>query len=238
MIVLNDILGYKNRKVYQDEEFFKFSIDGVLLVNFISLKITSKNILDIGTGTGIIPLLLSLKTNKKIDAIEVQKELCDIFKKSIKYNNLQDQINLINEDICLFSKEDSNLNKYDVIISNPPYYSKTNNNSVKENAKHENLINLEQIILSSKRLLKNNGSLYLVFDVQRLVELIEKLNKNNFAIKRIRFVHDTVDKESKIVLVEATKNGKNTMKVLPPFILYEKNGIMTSDYEKIYLGKE
>lgn len=238
MIVLNDILGYKNRKIYQDDEFFKFSLDGVLLANFITLKLTTKNIIDIGTGTGIIPLLLSLKTNKKIDAIEIQKELCDLFKKSIKYNNLQKQINLINEDIKDFSRKKSNLNKYDIVISNPPYFSRTNIDSVKENAKHENLLNLDELIDASKRILKNNGSLYLVFDSKRIIELLEKLNNNNFAIKKIKFIHETVNKESDIVLVEATKNGKYMAKILPPFILYEKNGIMTSDYEKIYLGKE
>lgn len=238
MLVLNDILGYKNRKIYQDDKFFKFSLDGVLLANFVTIKLASKNILDIGTGTGIIPLLLSLKTKRSIDAIEIQKELCEIFNKSITYNNLKNQINLINEDIKIFSKRDSNLNKYDIIISNPPYFSKTTINSVKENAKHENLINIDELINSSKKLLKNNGSLYLVFDSNRIVELLEKLNKESFSIKRIRFVHDTCDKESKIVLLEATKNGKKSVKVMPPFILYEKNGIMTDNYERIYFGKE
>ena len=238
MLVLNDVLGYKNRKIYQDDKFFKFSLDGVLLSKFVSLKLTTKNIIDIGTGTGIIPLLLSLKTNKKIDAIEIQKELCDIFTKTIKYNKLEKQINLINDDIKLFSRKVDNLNKYDVVICNPPYFAKTKTSSVKENARHENLINLDELINSSKIILKNSGSLYLVYDSKRVIELINKLNKNNFSIKRIKFVHENIDKESSIVLIEAIKNGKTTTKILPPFILYKKNGIMTSSYEKIYLGKE
>ena len=238
MLILNDVLGYKNRKIYQDDNYFKFSLDGVLLANFVSIKLTTKRILDIGTGTGIIPLILSLKTDKRIDTIEIQKELCEVFTKSIEYNSLENQINLINEDIKYFSKKTENLNKYDIVISNPPYFSKTNTNSIKENAKHENLLNLDELIDSSKRILKNNGSLYLVYDSKRIIELIEKLNKNNFVVKKIRFVHETIEKDSNIVLVEASKNGKTSTKILPPFILYEKNGIMTSDYEKIYLGKE
>lgn len=238
MVILNDILGYKCRKIFQDDSFFKFGLDGVLLANFVSLKLTTKNIIDIGTGTGIIPLLLSLKTKIKIDAIEIQLELCELFLKSIKYNKLENHINLINEDIKKFSKKESNLNKYDIVISNPPYFSKTYVNTVKENAKHENLLNLDELIDASKRMLKNCGSLYLVYDSKRIIELVEKLNNNNFEIKRIKFVHETIEKESSIVLVEATKNGKTKTKVLPPFILYEKDGIMTSDYEKIYLGKE
>lgn len=238
MLVLNDILGYKNRKIYQDDNFFKFSLDGVLLANFVSLKLTTKNIIDIGTGTGIIPLLLSLRTNKKIDAIEIQKELCELFEKSIEYNNLNNQINLINEDIKKYSKDINNLNKYDIVISNPPYFSKTNKTSIKDNAKHENLISLEELIQSSKTILKNNGSLYLVYNSKKIIDLIRILDKYNFAVKKIRFVHEKIDKESSIVLLETTKNGKDSIKLLPPFILYEKNGIMTSDYEKIYLGKE
>lgn len=238
MVILNDILGYKSRKIYQDDNFFKFSLDGVLLADFVSLKLSTKNIIDIGTGTGIIPLLLSLKTKIRIDAIEIQKELCKLFLKSIKYNKLENQINLINEDIKKFSKKEFNLNKYDIVISNPPYFSKTDISTVKENARHENLLNLDELIDSSKRLLKNSGSLYLVYDSKRFIELVEKLKNNNFEIKRIKFVHETIEKDSSIVLVEAIKNGKPMTEVLPPFILYEKNDIMTSDYEKIYLGKE
>ena len=85
MVVLNDILGYKNRKIYQDNNYFKFSLDGVLLANFVYIKLTTKKIIDIGTGTGIIPLLLSLKTRINIDAIEIQEELCKLFARTIKY---------------------------------------------------------------------------------------------------------------------------------------------------------
>lgn len=238
MQVLNDVLGYKNRKIYQDNRYFKFSLDGVLLSNFISLKLTTKKIIDIGTGTGIIPLLLSLKTKIKIDAVEIQKELCELFEKTIKYNKLENNINLLNEDIKEFCKQKENLNKYDIVISNPPYFKKNKNKTVKDNARCENYLTLEELVSASKKILKNSGSLYLVYDVSRFTEVIKVLTDNNFSIKRIRYVHDNISKEASIFLLEAIKNGKTTTKIMPPFILFEKNGIMTKTYENIYQGKE
>lgn len=238
MQVLNDVLGYKNRRIYQDNRYFKFSLDGVLLSNFISLKLTTKKIIDIGTGTGIIPLLLSLKTKIKIDAVEIQKELCELFEKTIKYNKLENNINLLNEDIKEFSKQKENLNKYDIVISNPPYFKKSKNKTVKDNARCENYLTLEELVSASKKILKNSGSLYLVYDVSRFTEVIKVLTDNSFSIKRIRYVHDNISKEASIFLLEAIKNGKTTTKIMPPFILFEKNGIMTKTYENIYQGKE
>ena len=238
MLVLNDVLGYKMRKIYQDDRFFKFSLDGVLLANFVNIKLTTKKIIDIGSGTGIIPLLLSLKTKNKIDAVEIQKELCDLLSKSINYNGLEDQIDIINKDIIEVASNQNNLNKYDIVVSNPPYFETNTTKTIKNNAKHENLLSLEDLVLCSKRLLKNNGSLYLVFDSKRIIELISLLEAKNFAIKRIRFVHENCNTESSIVLIESTKNGKNGVKIMKPFILFEKNGIMTEMYQKIYRGEE
>lgn len=238
MLILNDVLGYKNRKIYQDNNYFKFCIDGVLLANFVDIKLATKKIVDIGTGTGIIPLILSLKTNVKIDALEIQEEICDIFRKTILYNKLADQINLVNADINLYSKKVENLNKYDIVISNPPYYKEVNYNTVKSIARHENFLKLEDLIKSSNRILKDKASLYLVYDTKRITEVFSLLNKYNFSIKKLQFVHDNSEKGASIFLVEALKNGKTTVKVLPPFILFEKNGIMTEMYQKIYHGSE
>ena len=238
MLVLNDVLGYKERKIYQDDRFFKFSLDGVLLSNFVNIKLTTKKIMDIGSGTGIIPLLLTLKTSRKIDAVEIQPELCELLSKSIKYNNLENQINIINKDIIDVANDETNLNKYDIVVSNPPYFENKNNATIKNNAKHENLLSLEELVLSSKKVLKNNGSLYLVFDSKRIIELISILDKHNFAIKRMKFVHESYKKESSMVLLESTKNGKKGVKIMNPFILFEKNGIMTEMYQKIYRGEE
>ena len=238
MIVLNDVLGYKNRKIYQDNDYFKFSLDGVLLANFVSIKLTTKKIIDIGTGTGIIPLILSLKTNKKIDAVEVQKELCNLLKKTLSYNKLSNQINLINLDIKDYAEDNKNINKYDIVISNPPYYKngKENPNKIKSNARHDTLLDIKKLAIYSKRLLKDKGSLYLVYDSKYLADVVNKLTNNGFSLRKIQFVHYNSKKKASIFLLECIKNGKCDLEVLPPFILYEKDGIMTNEYKSIYNG--
>lgn len=236
MIVVNDVLGYKNRKIYQDDNYFKFSIDGVLLANFVKYKLTTKKVLDIGTGTGIIPLILTMKSDVVVDAIEIQKELVELFRKTIEINHLDKSINLIYDDIKVYSTQSENLNKYDIVISNPPYFSKEQNKTIKDNAKHENFLSLEELIISSKKILKDRGFLYLIYNTARLDEIFNLLELNNFSISTLRFIHDTVDKPSKLVLIEASKNGNTMVKVLQPFILYEKNGIMTVEYSNICQG--
>lgn len=238
MQICNDVMGYKNRKIYQDDRYFKFSLDGVLLSHFVTIKLTTKKIIDIGTGTGIIPLILSLKTNLKIDAVEIQKELYELFNKTIKLNHLQNNINLINIDIKEFSKERKNLNQYDIVVSNPPYFNKIKNNSVRNNARCENCLTIKELVSASNKILKDGGSLYLVYDVSRYIDVIKILIDYNFSIKKIRYVHYNTLKEASIFLIEAVKNGKTTTKIMPPFILFEKNGIMTKTYENIYQGKE
>lgn len=238
MIVLNDVLGYENRKIYQDTDYFKFSLDGVLLANFVNIKLSSKKILDIGTGTGIIPLILSLKTDRILDAVEVQKELCDLFKKTLDYNKLTNQINLINDDIKNYAQNIDNLNKYDIVISNPPYYKniKKNLNKIKSIARHDTLLDIETLALYSKRLLKEKGSLYLVYDSKYLSDVVITLSKNGFSLKKIQFVHYDKHKQSSIFLLECIKNGKSDLEVLSPFILYKKDDIMTNEYKSIYNG--
>lgn len=236
MIVVNDVLGYKNRKIYQDDNYFKFSIDGVLLANFVKYKLTTKKVLDIGTGTGIIPLILTMKSDVVVDAIEIQKELVELFRKTIEINHLDKSINLIHDDIRNYSTQSENLNKYDIVISNPPYFSKEQNKTIKDNAKHENFLSLEELIIASKKILKDRGFLYLIYNTARLHEIFNLLELNNFSISTLRFIHDTVDKPSKLVLIEASKNGNTMVKVLQPFVLYEKNGIMTIEYSNICQG--
>lgn len=236
MIVVNDVLGYKNRKIYQDDNYFKFSIDGVLLANFVKYKLTTKKVLDIGTGTGIIPLILTMKSDVMVDAIEIQKELVELFRKTIKINQLDKSINLIHDDIKDYSVQTENLNKYDIVISNPPYFSKEQNKTIKDNAKHENFLSLEELIVASKKILKDRGALYLIYNTARLDEIFNLFELNNFSISTLRFIHDNVNKPSKLVLIEASKNGNTMIKILPPLVLYEKDGIMTEEYSNIYQG--
>ena len=235
MIVLNDLLGY-NKKIYQDTEYFKFSIDGVLLASFVDIKLRTKKILEIGSGTGVISLILTTKTNLLLDSVEIQKELFDLFKMSIEYNKLQSQINLINIDVKEYSKNLNNLNKYDIIVSNPPYYDGKDNKNLQVSIAKKNIfLNLEDVILCSKKMLKSKGSLYLVYDAKKIDIVLEKLKSNNLIPKRVKFVYANKKSDASIVLIESVKNGNSSIKIESPFILYDTNNNKTEEYEKMFL---
>lgn len=232
---LSNVLDFDDLKIFQDDEYFKFSIDGVLLANFVEMKLSTKRILDIGAGTGIIPLLLTKKTKCMIDAIEIQGELCDLFEQTIKYNKLENSIGVINNDINIYSKEANNLNKYDIITCNPPYYrGKDNINSIKSIQRHQKNLNIDSLLISAKRLLKDNGSLYIVYDCKDFLFLIQTICDYGFSIKRIQFVHYNINKNASILLVECVKNGNTETKILQPFILYDLDGNKTKDYKNTF----
>lgn len=225
--VVNDLVGYEGLKIVQVNEYFNFSLDSVLLANFVDITNKIKNILDLGTGNAPIPLILSTKTNEKIIGIEIQKEIYDLAVESVKINNLEDRIKIFNIDI----KNLMNYYKYesfDLILSNPPYFKKIetsilNDNEVKTNARHETLINLEEIICISSKLLVNKGIFALVHRTERLVEIIETLKKYKLEPKRIRFVFPQKDSNSNLVLIEAKKNTNPGVKVLKPLIVHDEN---------------
>ena len=235
---LNDLLGY-NIKIFQDDVFFKYNLDSILLAEFVELKSNKKNILDIGAGTGAISLVLSTKTNQNIDAIEIQKELSDLFTKTIKYNKLEDQISLYNEDI----KESVLLNRnnyYDIIVCNPPYFKngKFSPKLAKSIARHEEFLNINDIAKVSKKLLNNNGSLYIVYNSERLIEALEILKSSNLIPKRLKFIHTNLNKSATIFLLECVKNGNDGLKIEHPFILYNKDGEKTDKYTTLIETKE
>lgn len=239
MEVLNDILGYPNRKIYQNTDFFSFSLDSVMLSNFVTIRLRDKNILDLGTGNGVIPLILSIRTDKPIVGVEIQKSLVDLAKKSVKYNNLESQISIINYDMKDYVMADT-IEKYDVITCNPPYFKVNNKNFFNEQeekkiARHEVCISLEDVIYTASRLLKNNGNFAIVHRTDRLLEIFDLFRKYHIEPKRIRFVHEKINKASTLVLLEGTKHGKSGLKVENPFIMYTENGVKTNEYKKFLL---
>ena len=212
MEVINYLLGYENLKIYQNTDMFNFSLDSVLLPNFVTLSKKTKKILDIGSGNAVIPIILSTKTNALIDAVEIQKEVYELGVKSIKLNKLEDRINLYNEDIKDFYKN-SETDVYDTITCNPPFFKKVETSNVNESiyktiARHEVMLNLDDIMKIAKKLLKNNGNIAIVHRTDRLIDIIETMRKYNIEPKKIRFIYPKVNTESNIVLVEGTKNGK------------------------------
>lgn len=232
---IDNILGYEGSyKIIQDKDAFSFSIDSTILSFFCDIKPREKNIIDLGTGNAIIPLILSLRTNKKIYGIEIQENVYDRAKRSIELNHLDDRISLINDDI----KNLKNLFKqssFSMVVSNPPYFriedSKHKNDNLEEKySRHEYLITLEDIIKESSYLLTDGGSLNLVQRTDRFIETIDLLKKYRLVPKRIRFVYPDSSKESYVFMIDARKNAKSHgLKILTPLYIYDKDGEYTEE---------
>ena len=239
MEVLNDILGYENLKIYQNNDFFSFSLDSVMLANFIDIRTRDKKILDLGTGNGVIPLVLSKRTNSNIIGLEIQKDLSDLASKSVRYNKLQDRIDIININMKDYVTNDV-LNTFDLITCNPPYFKYNENNIMNDSlfkliARHEVEITLSDIFSIAKRLLTDGGKFAIVHSPERLLEIIDQFRKNNIEPKRIRFVYENINKNAIIVLIEGIKNGRCGLKVESPFILYDETENKTLEYENFIM---
>ena len=191
--------------------------------------------MDIGTGSGIIPLLLSENENiLKIFGVEIITENAILAKRSIEYNNLDNKIEIINKDI----KELSVDSKIDMIVTNPPYIKSDNGkrseNSVKAISKHEVKLTLEELVINSRRILKSGGSFNIVCRTDRFQEIVNLLSENNFFAKRIRMVHVKPGKNSILFMIEAVKDKKYTPEILEPIYLYDENGSYTEEILKYY----
>lgn len=238
METINYLLGYENLKIYQDTEMFNFSLDSVLLPNFVTITKKTKRILDIGTGNAVIPMILTTKTDALIDAVEIQKDVYELGKKSIELNNLQDKINIINEDIKEYSKN-IETDTYDVITCNPPFFKVTetsnlNMNDYKTIARHEVKLNLDDIMSIGRKLLKNNGNIAIVHRTDRLIDIITTMRKYNIEPKKIRFIYPKKNTESNIVLVEGTKNGNSGLKILSPLISHTEEDEYTDEIKQYF----
>lgn len=228
---INYLLGYDNLKIYQDDEMFRFSIDSVLLPNFVTIRKNTKKILDIGTGNAVIPLILTHLTNATIDGVEIQKDVYKLGVDSVKYNSLEERIQLYNADIKEFSKQRES-DCYDTITCNPPFFrvneqSIMNLSDYKKIARHEVTLNLDDVFLIAKKLLKNNGNIAIVHRTERLIDIVQIMKKYNIEPKKIQYVYSNLNSNSNILLIEGVKNGKPGVKVLSPLYIYDENGNYT-----------
>jgi len=238
MKVTNYLLGYKNLKIVQDSEMFNFSLDSVLLPNFVTINKKVKKILDIGCGNAPIPLILSTKTSAKIIGVEIQKEVYDLAIESVKINKKNDQIEIINYDINDYYKT-IETDSFDIITCNPPFFkyietSNINKNDYKTIARHEIKLNLNDIFKIAKKLLKNNGIIAIVHRPERFIEVIEEMKKNNIEPKKVQFVYPKKNMEANIMLIEGSKNGKSGLKILPPIYTHLDNGKYTKEIKKYF----
>ena len=236
-----DDLEFEGLKIIQNNNWFKFGIDSVLLSDFSKNIKNNSLILDIGTGTGIISILLSKKINaKKIIGIEVQPEIADMAKRSVKLNNLENKIEIINDDIKNIENYFSN-NYFDSIVTNPPYQK--NNTGLKSESKekliskHEIECNLKDIIKNSYKVLKDKGEFYMVHRPERLADIICTMRENKIEPKEIRFVYPKINEKPNLILIKGVKNAKEFLKVQKPLIIYNESGNYTNEILKIY-GKD
>lgn len=236
--VINDLVGYNKLKIVQDNDYFNFSLESILLPRFCILKKSGLKILDICTGNAPIPLVLSQFTDSKIVGVEIQKEVYDLAKETISLNHLEDKIELLNIDAKnLFDLYPTD--SFDLITCNPPYFkysesSNINDNKTKSIARHEITINLEDIASIARKFLKNNGSLVLVHRTDRLSEIISVLKSNNLEVKRMRLIYPKKGEESNLVLIDARKNGNVGLKVLSPLVCHNSDGSYTDEVLEMF----
>lgn len=242
METINDLLEIDNLKIFQNDEWFKFSLESVLLPNFVTLNLRCKNIIDLCTGNAPIPLILSTKTKANIVGVEIQKDVFELARKSVEINKLENKIKLINDNL-------NNLKKYyesdsfDVVTVNPPFFpnideSKKNLDIHKTIARHELMTNLDEIVKISSYLLKNGGYLALIHQTIRFFDVVTVLKKYNFSINKVQFIYPKENKESNLFMIEAVKKGRNGVKFLKPLYVHNLDGTYKDNILDLFKNKK
>lgn len=233
-----DDLNCKGLKILQKKDGFCFGMDSVLIANFAKISRKNAIVADLGTGTGIISILVAKKQNpKKVCAIEIQDELVDMAKRSVKYNDLEDKVEVINADIVGISRGKFN-KKFDYVISNPPYKKLNtgliNGNQKKLISRHEVKCTLKDVVYEASKLLKDNGVFYLVHRPERLCDIFNVMRENKVEPKEIQLVYPHLEDAANLVLVKGVKCGNPSLKVLKPLIVYSENNEYTDELLNFY----
>lgn len=232
-----DDLQCKGLKIIQNTSGFCFGVDAVLLANFAEVR-KGQRVVDLCTGTGIIPVLLSGKTGAgEIVGVEIQKGMAEMASRSIKLNKIEGRVKIINEDIkngiSLFGKE-----SFDVVTVNPPYKhwgsGIINPDNLKAVSRHEIKCTLKDVISVSFALLKDNGRFFMVHRPERIADIIYLMRFYRLEPKRIRFVHPYPDKKPNLLLIEGLKYGKPFLKFMDPLYVYDGKGNYTKEIDDIY----
>ncbi|MFB4165071.1 tRNA1(Val) (adenine(37)-N6)-methyltransferase [Alteribacillus sp. JSM 102045] len=227
-------------EIIQSKDVFAFSIDAVLLAKFTYVPITKGSIIDLCSGNGIIPLVLSTRSSVPITGIEIQPRLVDMARRSVQYNHLDGRLTFIEGDI-----REKNIiekaGKADLVTCNPPYFAtpgkkQWNNNPYFTMARHERNGTLNDMTAAAASLVKQKGKVSMVLRPERLPELMEVYRKHDLEPKRLKFVHPKAGKEANIVLLEAIKGGKPGLTCLPSLIVYNEDGKYTEEFQDYYAG--
>lgn len=220
-------------KISQPSEGYRFSVDSLILADFVNLR-RLKNALDIGAGTGIIGIILAKKyPESSITMIEIQPELAELALKNIELNKIKNQANILCMDARRFTGSD-----FDLIVTNPPFRSPGTGEMSPSNkrllARHEVTLTIEDIARIAQNSLRHKGRLCMIHLPDRLIDIIRVMSRHNLEIKRLRFVHSKIHTEAKMVLIEAVKGGRVSLKVEPPLFIYREDGSYTEEMKGVY----
>lgn len=235
-----DDLQYKGLRVIQNNKGFCFGIDSVILSDFAKNIKENSKVVDLGTGSGVISLLLCGKTKlKEIIGIEIQEDVAEMAERSIKLNQLENKFKIFNVNINrIFEEKVLQKNQYDVVVMNPPYKEvgtgKTNDDENKLIARHEVKATLSEFIATAARLLKDKGELYLVHKPERTVDIMQKMRENKIEPKEMKVVYPYKNAEASLILIKGVKGGKKFFKIDKPMVIYEENGEYTKQIKDIY----
>ncbi|MGL4987936.1 MAG: tRNA1(Val) (adenine(37)-N6)-methyltransferase [Cetobacterium sp.] len=236
--VINNLLN-KDLKIIQRPDFFNFSLDSLLISNFVSLTRGTNKILDLGTGNGAIPLFLSQRTDANIIGFEIQEISADLAVRNIELNSLDHRLSVIHDDMKNW-KQHLQHGSQDVVITNPPFFKFHGNENQLNDldqitlARHEITINLDSLIEVASKLLKDKGHFAMVHRPDRFLEIVDTMRKYGIAPKKVQFCHSKIDKQAKILLIEGVRNGKDALTILPPFISHDVDGKYSAEVLNLF----
>lgn len=239
MKVINELLGYPYLKIVQDTEMFNFSVDSMLLANFASIKYSTKNIIDLGCGNAPIPLFLTLRTKAHIDAVEIQKKSFDLALEGIKLNNKESQISIYNDDIRGINKK-LGFQKYDLVLCNPPFFKYKEDSNINKCdeltiARHEVMLNLNELCYEVSQLLNNGGTFAMVHRPDRLTDIFSTMRKYGLEPKRFCLVYPKINSNANHVLIEAKRSVQQGGLICEsPIIIHNSDGTYTKEILSIY----
>ncbi|ANU15751.1 hypothetical protein BBI11_01055 [Planococcus maritimus] len=237
-----DYLLAENLRIIQSPSVFSFSLDAVLLARFAYVPKKRGRIVDLCTGNGAIPLFLSARTESTITGVELQPRLAGMARRSIAFNELEEQINIIEGDVKEIPAQ-LGFEKFDTVTCNPPYFPahEMSDKNLSEHmaiARHELHLTLDEAVKSASQLLKQGGKAAFVHRAGRLIDIMAAMRNNRLEPKRIRLVYPKAGKEANTLLIEGIKDGKPDLKVLPPLIVYGEDGEYTEEVRGLLYGNE
>lgn len=237
---LDYLVANEQKKIIQSPTVFSYSLDAILLAHFTYVPIKRGNILDLCAGNGIIPLLLTERTYGKVVGLEIQPRLVDMARRSVKINDLEEQITMIEGDLTKLQPE-LRQSYYDVVTCNPPYFATKKATEYNENdhltiARHEVCCTLEQVVQACKLYVKPGGKVSLVHRPERLVDIITLFRTYKIEPKRLRYVYPKANEAANMLLIEGVRDGKTGLTTLPPLVIYEADNTYTNEAREIIYG--